>query len=309
MSHRELLTLIAPIAGIPSADVQLLSRVLGVPLVQLGPPGRWSEFAANGGTRAFQSASAKLDVEQGFGSVRLKPHSPPPTRAELGIFSDPTTYRLEVNPNIPPRGVTTYVSSQRGGALEVRYVFGSGSDALLDAIVSWQSARVPQGEEAVFRTAPPLIYLRSYDSVDEVLEYACATRAWRILRREESSALGATEAFGAFARGVPAKSGAGELMGGVFATPEGPAIIAGSKRSLVQPVKTQARIDQLPERRRRFSLTRAGLHELELIYEERHGVGTKPYDVEESDVDLFVAIRDGLKKERWLAAHTRPWPG
>ena len=67
-----------------------------------------------------------------------------------------------------------------------------------------------------------------------------------------------------------------------------------AKPALVQPFKTQARIDELPERRRRFSLTRSGSHELELIYEERHGVGANPYDVEESDVDLFVAIRDGL---------------
>ena len=308
MSHRELTALIAQIKQLEKVEVSALVRLLGTPLVQVGPSDRFTEFRAAAGTSAFQDAWARLDLARGFGVLRLTPHTPAPRLDQLEVRSNPNSFVLEVNPHIPPHGVNTYVESIRKGALEVRYAFPSGSTDLREVIASWQAVKIAQGEEPVFHSAPERIYLRSYDSVNEVLEYACATRAWRILSRDEFSALGRPEAFGAFARGVPAKSGAGELMGGVFATPDGPAIVAGSKRALVQPVKTQARIDELPEGRRRFSLTRGGSHELELIYEERHGVGANPYDVEESDVDLFVAIRDGLKREGWIAAYTRQWP-
>ncbi len=305
MRHWELLSLIDAIARLEKAEPSALSFLLGAPLLPTEPPGRWQDHRLSSATKLLALATARLELATGYGLLRMVPHDPLPTRGELGVGVG-SSDRLEVNPNIPPHGTTTFIRSQHFA--RVCYVFHGHSDALREIVFHWEAPRVEQGEEPVFQTAPELLYVPSYDSVHEVLEYAVGTKAWRVLSRNVFASFGRPEAYGAFARCVPAKSGAGELLCGVFATPEGPAFVAGSKRALAYQGKTEARIDSLPERRRRFSLLTGGRHQLEVIYEERHGVGTNPYDVAESDVDLFVAVQLGLKQEKWFAAFTRPWP-
>lgn len=307
MAHVELLALVERLADLPRADLAQVTALLGTALLPEETAGQWLEYSTQAGTPAFASAKARLHATNGFGLIRLTPNAPLPHRDAIGIGAIGTFQYRDLNPNISTEGATTYVCVRRGGALELYYSFNSRSDTLREVGVTWTQPRIAPGAEAVFQSAPPLLYLPSYDTVNELLEYACVPRTARFLTRTEFGALGAKETLGAFARGVPAKSGAGALFGAVFATPAGPALIAGNQRALAQHPKTEAHIAPLPDKRRRFSLSRCGSQLLELIYEERHGLGTNPYDQEEADVDLFVAIRQGLQNPRWYEGYTRAW--
>jgi len=146
----------------------------------------------------------------------------------------------------------------------------------------------------------PTVYLSSYDKYDDFLAYEPATGAFQILSRRTVDALGARETLGAFTR-------EGDRVAGVFATPDGPCFFLDAVRVDRAAGQITATTVELPAGKRRFTLCVDGAPALDIVYAERHGIGTNPYDNTIEDVDLFAMMARGTSRAQFLAGYTKDW--
>ena len=159
-----------------------------------------------------------------------------------------------------------------------------------------------QGADWMTRT----LYLRSYDRFDEVLRYALPEGEFAIIPRSGLTA-GVTDlTVGVFTR-------EGERVAGIFASPEGPVFFLDTRRVVCRFSQTSAITAATSDgSMRRFTLIQEDAAservEFSLLYEEREGIGTNPYDTEPEDIDLFAMIATGLRREQFFLHFTRDWP-
>jgi hypothetical protein len=149
------------------------------------------------------------------------------------------------------------------------------------------------------------IYLKSYDRFDEFLRYELPQGRLAIIGKDEIVATGATPALGAFTR-------AGNSVAGVFASPEGPIVFLDSLHIVARFGRTSAQIERMGSSATlRFTLVHPQPGEaperVTVLYAERPGLYTNPYDTEAEDVDLFALIASGLRAEKFFHAYTREW--
>ena len=144
------------------------------------------------------------------------------------------------------------------------------------------------------------VYLHSYDRYDEYLAYEPATGAFQLLSRRTVEQLGARETLGAFTR-------EGDRVGGVFATPQGPCFFLDAARVVHGAGAITATTAELPAGQRRFTLSVDATPVLDIVYAERHGIGTNPYDNTIEDVDLFAMMARGTTSAQFIAGYTKDW--
>lgn len=151
------------------------------------------------------------------------------------------------------------------------------------------------------------IHLRSYDLYEEILAYTLPQHTHRILTRKAFEQLDQPLTTGYFTR-------EGARIVGLFAAPEGLHLIIGAACFLATPGTVTATSAAIPHTTtREFTLNRLcpdgqTLH-WNLTYQERHGIGTNPYDNEVEDVDLFALLAAKLQQTGFYVAYTRDWPG
>ena len=149
------------------------------------------------------------------------------------------------------------------------------------------------------------LYLRSYDLYKEFLEYQVPDGCFAVITRSYFESLGASRAFGAFAR-------EDSRVAGIFASPGGPVFFLDARQIPARYGYTSAAIHPtLVPSMQQFTLTHEYPGEaqitLTLPYRERLGLGANPYDTEPEDIDLFAMIASGLRREHFFRAYTRDW--
>ncbi|MCM5682753.1 hypothetical protein M8A51_24745 [Schlegelella sp. S2-27] len=144
-----------------------------------------------------------------------------------------------------------------------------------------------------------MIYLRSYDTYKETLEYDVDTGASRLVSREEVERAGVQRTFGMFTR-------VGDRFFGVYATPEGPVFFGDDIRVLGRFGVTRGHVElDKATRIHRFALFDDSRLVLSTHYPEREGLGTNPYDTEPEDVDMFAAIAKGTESRQFFENYRR----
>jgi hypothetical protein len=153
------------------------------------------------------------------------------------------------------------------------------------------------------------VYLHSYDRYVDVLEYHLPDGTFKIIHHDEWEKLGIPLTMGNFCS-------EDHYVAGVFATPEGPVFFLNSQHVVGRYRWTVATLEKLPpppKCMKRFTLFHKELYsktvEFGVIYTERFGIGTNPYDNEEEDVDLFAWIERMLKSEASFKLFTKDWVG
>lgn len=146
------------------------------------------------------------------------------------------------------------------------------------------------------------VYLKSYDTYDDVLEYHVSTGAARRMTRTEFEAQGMSFTFGDFTRER------WQVMG-VFASPEGPVFFLDSVRVLGYFGEIDARLVRQidDDRTYHFTLSVGGQVKFRFAYRARLGIGANPYDNELEDVDLAALIATGVRSEQFFKIYTRDW--
>lgn len=144
-----------------------------------------------------------------------------------------------------------------------------------------------------------MIYLRSYDTYNEMLEYDVDTGIPRLVSREEVERAGLQRTFGMFTR-------VGDRFFGVYATPEGPVFFGDDIRVLGRFGVTRGHIElDKATGIHRFALFDDSRLVLSTHYPEREGLGTNPYDTEPEDVDMFAAIAKGTESRQFFDNYRR----
>lgn len=290
-------------APVPAA----IQAALGIPLPKVPGPLGWEMHEGEFQSGSFTKVKLSYRPDLGSGMLNLDGRSDAQSLLEpeldLDRFGLPRS--LDLNPAAPPEGLDSYIFSAVGGASEIWFTFTHVTRRFKGVSLRWSPAGwtrpVPPGKERVWDGAPASIFLRSYDNVREVLEYAPAARAWVLHAAVEVPQGHRT--FGAFTRNEHG------LVAGVFATPEGPAVFLGKSLMLIRPGQTSARVKGAGSNphRSEFSLLHGTQVVNALTYEHRHGVGTNPYDTEREDVDLFALIATRHEQAAFLKAYRQDW--
>ena len=145
------------------------------------------------------------------------------------------------------------------------------------------------------------IYLRSYDTFQEMLEYDVDDGARRLVSREEVERAGLPRTFGMFSQ-------AGDRVFGVYATPEGPVFFGDDIRIPGRFGMTRGSVELDPATGiHRFALFNDSQLVLSTHYPERAGLGTNPYDTAPEDVDMFVAVAKGTENRQFFENYRRDW--
>lgn len=143
-----------------------------------------------------------------------------------------------------------------------------------------------------------MMYLRSYDTFKETLEYDVDTGASRLVSREAVERAGLQRTFGMFTR-------VGDRFFGVYATPEGPVFFGDDVRVLGRFGMTRGYIElDKASEIHCFALFDSRLV-LSTHYPERDELGTNPYDTEPEDVDMFAAIARGTESRQFFENYRR----
>lgn len=297
----EVMRCVDVLMALPAPKPELVSSALGVALSFREHRSRYDCHSGAFARGPFATVDCDWVVGTDFGMVRLKTRDKAIDSGALDLNRFGQLPRLDMQSPSAPDPSASYRFTLRGGTLDVIFEFDHRIAALRAVIVRWGQPTYLPGEEPVFATAPPLLYIQGYDAVHEVLEYATKTRAFRVCAKEDESVQGAPLVDGYFAR-------EGAQVAGYFATPEGPAFFQDKKRFLGAFGAVQGRIERIGNTtRHRFTLTHRSAS-FDLVYEERHGVGTNPYDTEREDVDLFAFIVGKLGDEAFFRRLAKPWP-
>jgi hypothetical protein len=310
LQGNEVMRLIDAVIGLPQLDPESIISVLGIPMTRQSRPPHWEMAEGAFDSGPFRSAELSYRTDLGSGMLLLRPRSDN-SLIDLDLDLDRFGPRPTPTPELSgPEGTSRYIYEVAGGTRTIALSFGALSHRLQGASVRWMppgwTRPVPPGKERVWDGAPASVFLRSFDNVREVLEYAPATRAWVL--HAAGDVPEARRTFGAFTRSY-------DHVAGVFATPDGPAVFLDKTLMLVRPGETSVLLEAAGSNpdRSKFSLLHRTVgpqtRDLNaLIYQHRHGVGTNPYDTEREDVDLFALIASGLEREGFLQAYKRDWP-
>jgi hypothetical protein len=297
----EVMRFVDALMALPKPEPAAVARALGVPLVLTAQRHNYEDYGGVFTGGPFSEVKSGHHPGTDYGLVELSArHLLPKSALDLSGFEAFPELGIQSPSAADPSVSHKYKA--RGDTLEIIFVYDHAVSVLRSVVLRWGPVKYRPGEEPVFATAPPLLYLRSYDTVKEVLEYAVKTREWRVLTREEATALGVALRRGAFAR-------EGNQVAGYFTTPEGPAFFHNKKRFLGAFGKVSSRIELIAKTtRKRYTLSIAGSTVIDLVYEQRHGVGTNPYDTEEEDVDLFALIAARVSDKTFFNNTTQRWP-
>jgi hypothetical protein len=309
LQSNKIMRLIDAVIVLPQPDPESIIGALNIRMTRTPRPPNWEMAEGSFASGPFRSAELSYRTDLGSGMLLLRVHSDT-ALTDLDLDLD----------RFGPRPLPTPESSGPEGTLIYRYEFADGSKlielsfgALLHRLqcvsLRWMppgwTRPVPPGKERVWDGAPACVFLRSYDNVREVLEYAPVSRAWVL--HPAGDVPEAQRTFGAFTREH-------DHVAGVFATPGGPAVFLDKTLMLARPGETSVRLEAeaLSPNRSTFSMVyRNEFHQTHvlnsLIYEHRHGVGTNPYDTEREDVDLFALIANRLEQADFLRAYRRDW--
>jgi hypothetical protein len=295
----EIMSWVDRVLALPRFDPALVSTTFGVALTITESNAGYVRYAAEIGGGPFSRIEMGHRAQTTVGTMRLFPRVQVPS-FELQLSRFGALPIFSINPSHPPDGVTHHTFWLHGDTVSIAFSFAAGGD-LISVTITWGPKSVRLGDEAVFAAASANIYLTSYDIYDEVLEYAVATRTSRVISRSDFERTGRERTQGSFVR-------EGNQVAGVFATPEGPAFFHDQKRVLGIFGRTKGRIDPIARPAHfRFSLNHHGTTRIDVVYAERHGIGTNPYDNEQSDVDLFAMMTKGTKNAQFFFAYTKPW--
>jgi hypothetical protein len=307
----EVIRLIDAVIGLLRLDPESIISALGIPMIRQSRPPNWEMAEGTFDSGPFRSAELSYRTDLGSGMLLLKARSDTSLMdfdLDLDRFGPRPTPTPELS-GPDPEGTLTYRYEVAGGTKTIELWFGALSHGLQGASVRWMPLGWTRpslpGKERVWDGAPASVFLRSFDNVREVLEYALVSRAW--VPHAAGDVPEGRRTFGAFTREH-------DHVAGVFATPDGPAVFLDKTLMLVRPGETSVLLEGAGSNLNRstFSL----LHRTAgpqtrvlnaLIYEHRHGVGTNPYDSEREDVDLFALIASGLEREDFMRAYRRDW--
>ena len=305
----DVMQLIDAAVVLPKPEPKSIDHALGIVMTRVPGPPNWelAEGSFDGGP--FEKAEGSYRKDLGSGALILRARRDP-SLMEFDLDLDRFGPRPTPIPELSgPEGTSTYSYEFGGGTKTVDLSFAARSHRLQFVAIRWRPAgwkrSVQPGKEAIWNGAPAAIFLRNFDDVREVLEYALPKRTWVL--RTVGDVPDADWTFGAFTR-------EGDRVAGVFATPEGPAVFVDNSLMLARPGEASVRLEGAGSNRDRstFSLLH---HEWPnqtrvlnaIIYAHRQGVGANPYDTERVDVDLFALIASRLERAEFRSAYTQPW--
>ncbi len=296
---QHLLDTVDALLALPAPDPAAVSALLGLPLALTEVRGTYEDYGGSFTTGFFSKVGCGFRKGTPYGMVQLWTRNRTLHHHELDLRRYGDLPQLDIGSPTMSDPYVSYWFTLPGGTKVVIFVCGHGDGMLREVVLRWQPVQYPPGEEPVFATAPAVLYIQSYDAVHLVLVYDVKERISRVV--EKSSVGRVALASGLFSRER-------DQVAGYFATPEGPAFFHDKKRCVGAFGKTRASIERVnAPGLRRFKLWQASIN-IDLVYTERHGVGTNPYDTTEDDVDLFAFIAKRVADPAFYTQQTKPWP-